>query len=86
MSGSSTKRVLDPIEGWFAQQGWAPFKFQREAWTAFLEGKSGLIHAATGTGKTFAAWLAPVWMFSIRSHCRRIAFCGSWTTLLLVPT
>ena len=60
MPGSSTKRVLKPIEDWFAQQDWAPFEFQREAWASFLEGKSGLIHAATGTGKTFAAWLAPV--------------------------
>lgn len=34
--------------------------FQREAWAAYAEGKSGLIHAPTGLGKTLAAWLGPV--------------------------
>jgi ATP-dependent Lhr-like helicase len=48
------------IERWFAAQGWSPFPFQREVWTAYLAGESGLIHAATGTGKTYAAWIGPV--------------------------
>jgi len=48
------------IDAWFAAQGWAPFTFQEEAWEAFRTGESGLIHAATGTGKTYAAWFAPV--------------------------
>ena len=37
-----------------------PFPFQEEAWRAYLAGESGLIHAATGTGKTYAAWIGPV--------------------------
>ena len=37
-----------------------PFPFQEEVWQAYLGGESGLIHAATGTGKTYAAWLGPV--------------------------
>lgn len=45
---------------WFARRGWAPFDFQREVWAACRAGESGLIHAATGTGKTYAAWLAPL--------------------------
>jgi ATP-dependent helicase Lhr and Lhr-like helicase len=51
---------LSPAEGWFASRGWAPFEFQREVWRAYLAGESGLIHAATGTGKTYAAWMGPV--------------------------
>ncbi len=47
-------------EEWFASRGWKPFSFQREVWNAYLKGESGLIHAATGTGKTFAAWWAPL--------------------------
>jgi ATP-dependent helicase Lhr and Lhr-like helicase len=47
-------------EAWFASRGWAPFEFQREVWRAYLAGESGLIHAATGTGKTYAAWLGPL--------------------------
>jgi ATP-dependent Lhr-like helicase len=56
--------ALDSIERWFAGRGWQPFDFQREAWQAYLAGGSGLIHASTGTGKTYAAWLGPVmeWM------------------------
>lgn len=45
---------------WFADRGWSPLPFQREAWAAYGEGKSGLIHAPTGLGKTLAAWLGPV--------------------------
>ena len=48
--------VLGPAERWFAARGWRPFVFQREVWRAYLAGESGLIHAATGTGKTYAAW------------------------------
>jgi ATP-dependent Lhr-like helicase len=48
------------IEEWFQAQGWSPFAFQREVWEAYCAGESGLVHAATGTGKTFAAWFAPI--------------------------
>ncbi|NUQ19698.1 MAG: ligase-associated DNA damage response DEXH box helicase [Gemmatimonadaceae bacterium] len=47
-------------ERWFAARGWRPFEFQREVWRAYLDGESGLIHAATGTGKTYAAWWGPL--------------------------
>jgi ATP-dependent helicase Lhr and Lhr-like helicase len=42
---------------WFAIQGWKPFAFQEEAWSAFRAGVSGLIHAPTGMGKTYAVWM-----------------------------
>jgi ATP-dependent helicase Lhr and Lhr-like helicase len=48
------------VEEWFAERGWTPFPFQREVWEAYGRGESGLIHAATGTGKTLAAWVAPL--------------------------
>lgn len=51
--------VVTPGE-WFARRGWEPFAFQREAWAAYRAGESGLIHASTGTGKTYAAFLGPV--------------------------
>ena len=40
---------------WFAAQGWSPFAFQEEVWAAYGRGESGLIHAPTGMGKTYAA-------------------------------
>ena len=45
---------------WLASRKWKPFAFQQEVWSAYARGESGLIHAATGTGKTYAAWLGPV--------------------------
>src|SRR5690242_12578216 len=50
----------DLILNWFARRGWTPFPFQREVWDAYRSGESGLIHAATGTGKTYAAWIGPL--------------------------
>lgn len=46
--------VFSPIQTWFHQQGWTPFPFQLEAWQAIAQGKSGLLLAAPGTGKTYA--------------------------------
>ncbi|HEY1392162.1 MAG TPA: ligase-associated DNA damage response DEXH box helicase [Methylibium sp.] len=45
-----------PAESWFAHRGWQPFAFQREVWAAMGEGRSGLLHATTGSGKTYAVW------------------------------
>jgi ATP-dependent Lhr-like helicase len=44
----------------FAAAGREPFDFQLEAWRAWLAGESGLINAATGTGKTLAAAVGPL--------------------------
>ncbi|MCK6423625.1 MAG: ligase-associated DNA damage response DEXH box helicase [Burkholderiaceae bacterium] len=41
-------------ERWFAERGWTPFAFQREVWAALAAGESGLLHATTGAGKTYA--------------------------------
>lgn len=51
---------IERVEAWFASRDWTPFAFQRDVWDAYAHGESGLIHAATGTGKTYAAWLGPV--------------------------
>jgi ATP-dependent Lhr-like helicase len=49
-----------PARGWFATRGWHPFAFQEDVWAAYARGESGLIHAPTGMGKTYAAWLGPL--------------------------
>ncbi|MFL5536595.1 MAG: DEAD/DEAH box helicase, partial [Gemmatimonadales bacterium] len=51
---------LECVREWFATEEWEPFPFQEEVWRAYLAGESGLIHAATGTGKTYAAWMGPI--------------------------
>lgn len=60
MTGSGTGEALASVDGWFRARGWEPFAFQREVWQAYLAGESGLVHAATGTGKTYAAWLGAI--------------------------
>ncbi len=55
-SAASTT-ALDLATQWFAARGWAPFDFQREVWAAMAEGCSGLLHATTGAGKTYAVAL-----------------------------
>jgi ATP-dependent Lhr-like helicase len=47
---------MKAAEDWFAGQGWRPFAFQREVWQAMVDGRSGLLHANTGSGKTYAVW------------------------------
>ena len=47
---------ITALEAWFAGHGWAPFEFQREVWRAMAAGESGLLHATTGSGKTYAVW------------------------------
>lgn len=51
---------LSPAENWFDSKGWKSFPFQREAWVAYLDGKSGLLNAPTGSGKTYALWMGCV--------------------------
>jgi ATP-dependent Lhr-like helicase len=54
------REPMECVREWFGHHGWTPFPFQEEVWRAYLKGESGLVHAATGTGKTYAAWLGPV--------------------------
>lgn len=54
----------DLAGSWFAARGWAPFAFQRRVWAAVGRGESGLLHASTGAGKTYAVWLAALRAFA----------------------
>ncbi len=51
----------------FISKGWTPFQFQVDTWEAFLQGKSGLLNAPTGSGKTYALWV-PCLLEFIREH------------------
>ncbi|MBP0630690.1 ligase-associated DNA damage response DEXH box helicase [Cupriavidus sp. AcVe19-1a] len=55
--------VAQGLQALFDARGWQPFAFQREVWTAIARGQSGLLHATTGTGKTYAAWLGALMAF-----------------------
>jgi len=60
------KRIAVGLE-YFEKKGWTPFPFQIETWKDFLDGKSGLLNAPTGSGKTFALWF-PVILEYIQNH------------------
>jgi len=45
------------VADWLLARGCQPFDFQRAVWKAMAEGCSGLLHADTGSGKTWAVAL-----------------------------
>ncbi|WP_432728087.1 ligase-associated DNA damage response DEXH box helicase [Variovorax sp. W6] len=60
----SSRIVRTALDAWFAARGRKPFKFQREVWKAIADGRSGLLHATTGAGKTYAVWLGALQAFA----------------------
>ncbi|CAI8998602.1 ligase-associated DNA damage response DEXH box helicase [Pseudomonas sp. IT-P294] len=54
----------DFAKQWFTARGWKPFAFQKQVWTAVKRGESGLLHASTGAGKTYALWFAALNRFA----------------------
>lgn len=77
-------KPIERINEWFKHKSWQPFSFQTKAWQAYLEGKSGLIHSSTGSGKTFAIWPAPLieWMEENKDSKKQMA---PLTVLWLTP-
>ncbi|MEM9751770.1 MAG: ligase-associated DNA damage response DEXH box helicase [Planctomycetota bacterium] len=67
---------MNPVEAWFRERVGEPFAFQRSCWDAQLAGRSGLVHAPTGMGKTFSVWL-PTLMRWCDEHPDRDA----WATM-----
>ena len=55
---ANAQLTLPSADGWFAAHGWQPFEFQRDVWRHVAERRSGLLHATTGSGKTYAVWFA----------------------------
>jgi len=55
------------IQAWMAGEGRAPFAFQEETWHHILDGRSGLVNAPTGCGKTFSVFLGALIDF-INNH------------------
>jgi ATP-dependent Lhr-like helicase len=51
---------LEPALAYFRAKNWEAFEFQKTAWKDYLDGKSGLLNAPTGSGKTFALWFAVI--------------------------
>src|SRR5688572_25622922 len=56
-SGSESPDLPGPIADWFAARGWAPRRHQLEMLAAARAGRSALLVAPTGAGKTMAGFL-----------------------------
>jgi ATP-dependent Lhr-like helicase len=84
-SKTGVKAVKAALDAWFVSRGWKPFKFQREVWKAIAQGQSGLLHATTGAGKTYAVcvlWLTPMRALAsdtAKALPRRCATGAHWT-------
>lgn len=63
----------DLASAWFTARGWKPFAFQRQVWAAIGRGESGLLHASTGAGKTYAVWLGALRAFADATPARQPA-------------
>ena len=55
------------VKEWLAKKDFKPFAFQEETWQHIINGKSGLVNAPTGFGKTFSVFLGAVIEF-INQH------------------
>jgi ATP-dependent Lhr-like helicase len=55
------------ISSWLEKRGRQPFPFQLDAWELIASGKSGLINAPTGCGKTYSVFLGSLIRF-INAH------------------
>lgn len=64
---SLSEKHLQPAHDWFRAKRWKPFPFQEECWKSYLDGKSGLLNAPTGSGKTYALWIPCILEF-LRDH------------------
>lgn len=57
MKAAEQKALIQQATNYFKTKGWKPFPFQLKSWKANLKGKSGLVNAPTGSGKTYALFM-----------------------------
>src|SRR6195952_4069902 len=80
---STRSAAAGALDAWFEAQGWRPFKFQREVWRAMAAGRSGMLHATTGAGKTYAIWVGALRAWAPRAPKRAAAKASAPTPVRL---
>lgn len=58
-------------DAWFSNQGWTAHAFQKKAWAAMAKGRSGLLNAPTGYGKTMAIWFGVLHHYYIQRKVKK---------------
>ena len=56
---------------WFSNQGWTAHAFQKKTWSAMAKGRSGLLNAPTGYGKTMAIWFGVLHHYYIQRKVKK---------------
>lgn len=74
-----------PVSKWFGERGWKPLPFQRDVWRAMAVGESGLLHATTGAGKTYAVWLGALQALADATRASGRATAPPLTALWITP-
>ena len=57
---------------WFLKNGWYAFPFQEQVWQAVASGMSGMLHATTGAGKTYAVLMAAIERFATQKVSKNL--------------
>jgi ATP-dependent Lhr-like helicase len=73
------------LQRWFDARRWQAFDFQRDTWQAIMRGDSGLLHATTGSGKTWAVWFGALGAFADHPVASRPPQPDPLTMLWLTP-
>ncbi|QYF92181.1 ligase-associated DNA damage response DEXH box helicase [Massilia sp. PAMC28688] len=76
----SKSEMAKSVDDWFAARGWKVFPFQRAVWKAAVKGESGLLHANTGAGKTYAVWFAALLRGSLLKQRKAAGLRVLWIT------
>ena len=76
---SDRRRRQSSARAWLAHRGWKPFPFQRDVWREMENGRSGLLHATTGAGKTLAVALG-TWQALAGDGVEPPRLCTLWIT------
>lgn len=67
MENNPSSVSFHPALEWFESKRWSPYDFQAQAWSAYLDGKDGIVNAPTGSGKTYSL-LVPIALEAMKNE------------------
>ncbi|MBL7739544.1 MAG: ligase-associated DNA damage response DEXH box helicase [Chitinophagaceae bacterium] len=73
------------VTHWLSSKGYRPFIFQEQAWQHIIHGKSGLVNAPTGCGKTYSVFLGAVIDYINRQEVSKKAASPGLQLLWITP-
>jgi ATP-dependent Lhr-like helicase len=80
------EECISIAEKWFDKNDWQVFPFQKKTWHAYLDGKSGIVNAPTGSGKTYALFIPIALEYLTEQTNADVGFRAIWVTPLRALT